>query len=391
MFSHLPWRIRARDHGASITEYAALIVLVGVIGAVIAAGPIGRVITDNISRSICTAMGGEDCDPTEQQPTADDETPSPAEEDPADSPQSSVPEDHQPTDEDTDTYPDTVVPRADTPANPGGIGPDPQVCDPRSILQLCTAEDIADEDPFDLEPTIHPEDENASRSEERYDSEELPPFRSQRDGGEHNRNVRSAARTLAMGGGLIGWDEASEYLHHFLDGSGEDLTVDMDQFWDDIPEFRDEVVEQQEDIGDSAIGEAQDMDVDEPVTFPINTDWEPFGYRSQDDYGGGEGAYVYDDSNWTYAIGSLNYNLSGEVTVHPPETEGGDWTYEVDTDVNMQKYYDWDESATDPFFDGWRQAVFPYSEADLAGLHDVGLAQEYWLEGSTRQSHEGSG
>ena len=83
MLVHPPGRMRTDDHGASITEYAALIVLVGAIASVIAAGPIGRVISDNISHSICTAMGGDDCDTAEQQPVADDETPAPTDEEPA--------------------------------------------------------------------------------------------------------------------------------------------------------------------------------------------------------------------------------------------------------------------------------------------------------------------
>jgi hypothetical protein len=115
-----------------------------------------------------------------------------------------------------------------------------------------------------------------------------------------------------------------------------------------------------------------------PITFPVSTSWDGFGYE--------KGASVVDVKNWYYATGGFAYNLTGQVTVYPPETPGGEWRYVQDVTVNVRDRYNWDGSKSTQI------GPFTVTDAQLQELHRAGLAQEYNMLGeSSNRRSEGSG
>ncbi|WP_460861863.1 hypothetical protein [Nocardiopsis coralliicola] len=190
------------------------------------------------------------------------------------------------------------------------------------------------------------------------------------------------AYLVANGGAFRGMWTARRALLHFLDGSGNDFEVDVDEVLEDVPEFREAVADQRQDIGRQAILQAQEDGAEGPVTFPVSSEWNAFGTDP-------DGGYIYDDSDWINTLGSWNHAETGEVTVFPPEDPGGEWTYEMRSTTHLQKYYDWDRDETGPVLD-----VGPFdssfSEMDLSEMHRAGIAQEFWAKGETGATTTGT-
>jgi hypothetical protein len=178
--------------------------------------------------------------------------------------------------------------------------------------------------------------------------------------------------------GLAGaWPDASRNLLHFLGNSGKPLEQDVDGMLGDIPEFAAQTDQDQANLGLTAIEEAKRRGATGPITFPVNTPWNGFGYDEQ--------GLVYDNDNWFYALGGWQYNLTGEVTVYPPSTPGGAWRYEVSTRVNLRDQYNWDGGK------GVNIGPLSVSDEQLAELHRAGLAQEYVAVGASDvRTKEGS-
>ncbi|MFC4560229.1 Flp family type IVb pilin [Nocardiopsis mangrovi] len=357
-----PARPSHADRGAGMVEYGAVIALIAIVaGVVLTAGIPGRV-SGLIEDAVCRVETQEDCTATA------------AGSDGA-------------ADRDGAAGPDGVDPadlRTMAPPPPdGGGGP---VCDP-----LCDPEsgdvNLAEWPP----PPDHPETGIAIESYEEYDTKNPDdisgtdytfwPFTRSKLEAKHQ-----AAREWAYGSLLMpGTANSRAALLHFLDGSGETMEIDGDDLMADVPEFREEVESAQDDIGRSAIAEAREQGATGPVTFPFSTEWNAFGRDPR------TGEYIYDDSDWINTLGSWNYNQVGEVTVFPPADPEGVWRYEVTSRTNVQKYYDWDPEKTDPAI-GVGPIDAPFSEHDLWNMHRTGLAQEFWVEGSTtttRGGHEG--
>lgn len=63
------------------------------------------------------------------------------------------------------------------------------------------------------------------------------------------------------------------------------------------------------------------------------------------------------------------------MTAYPPETTGGEWRYEMNTEVNTRDRYNWDA--------GKATTVGPIAVQDerMQGLHQSGLAQEFNIVG----------
>lgn len=141
---------------------------------------------------------------------------------------------------------------------------------------------------------------------------------------------------------------AADYLDHFVNGSGEDIDLDMDVFLKEVPEFQEEIELDQQDLIENALKEAELRDIDGPLTIPISTEKKGWGYPEENVNGAG---FVYDNPDWANAIGSFHYWMEGEVTVYPPDRPGGDFRYELDTSVSMEKWYDWERDNTEPVFD----------------------------------------
>ncbi|GAA1082092.1 hypothetical protein GCM10009605_19850 [Nocardiopsis composta] len=162
------------------------------------------------------------------------------------------------------------------------------------------------------------------------------------------------------------WPEASRNLLHFMGNSGEPLEQDVNQMLEDLPEFRNEVDGARRGLGAAAIEQAQQAGADGPVTFPVNTAWT--------------GHYIGEehDKNWFLATGGMQYDINGSVTVHPPEEEGGEWTYTMTTEVNFRDQYNWDGGKGTDVLPGLH-----VSDKVLADMHRAGVAQEFPMYGTS--------
>jgi Flp pilus assembly pilin Flp len=165
------------------------------------------------------------------------------------------------------------------------------------------------------------------------------------------------------------WPDASRNLLHFLGNSGEPLEQDVNKMLGDIPEFKQQIEQDQADLGQTAIDEAKRRGATGPITFPVNTAWTGYGYD--------ENGLVYENKNWFYALGGWQYNLTGQVTVYPPSKPGEPWRYETATTVNIRDQYNWDGSKATNI------GPLTVSDEELAELHRSGLAQEYEAYGAS--------
>lgn len=212
-------------------------------------------------------------------------------------------------------------------------------------------------------PPWQPVDEGAGD----YDSE---------DPGLRLRAVETAAEIAAnaMSGS---WPDAARNLLHFLGGSGDALEQDVDAMLGDLPEFQQATDETRQLLINQAIAQAQADGATGPVTFPISSGWTGFGY--------GPDGLVYDSQNYFYALGGWQFSETGYVTVTPPSTPGGEWTYSSETTTHLRDQYNWDGSKSTQI------GPFNITDEQLAELHRAGLAQEYTAYGqsSTRRT-EGS-
>jgi hypothetical protein len=194
-------------------------------------------------------------------------------------------------------------------------------------------------------PAWSPPDEGAGP----YDSED-PSLK--------DRATEVAAETGANA--LAGtWPAASRNLLHFLGNTGEPLKQDVNAILDDVPRFSQQIDGNSSLLGQQAVQSAKQSGATGPVTFPINTPWQGF-YIGPDD-----------SANWFYALGGISYNQTGSVTVYPPATPGGEWTYEVSTRVNLRDQYNWDGSKSTPI------GPLKVTDKQLAELHRAGLAREF--------------
>ena len=168
------------------------------------------------------------------------------------------------------------------------------------------------------------------------------------------------------------WPDAARNLLHFLGNSGDTLDQDVDSMLESSSALSDAVDIQQQRLAAAAVEQARASGATGPVTFPVNTQWA--------------GVYITSDdsANWFYALGGISYNQTGSVTVTPPSSPGGAWTYEMSTEVNIRDRYNWDG--------GKSTQIGPVTITDeqLAELHRAGLAREFTAVGtSTRRNTSG--
>lgn len=122
---------------------------------------------------------------------------------------------------------------------------------------------------------------------------------------------------MVLGGRFTGKGAASDNLQHYLEATGDDKPIDVDEMRQQVPSFDQVVAEQQRSIGMEAVQQAKDSGATGPVTFPVSTPWTG-GTASKDE-----------SEKYFYATGSFDHNQTGTVTAYPPSTPGGEWTYEV--------------------------------------------------------------
>lgn len=171
------------------------------------------------------------------------------------------------------------------------------------------------------------------------------------------------ARAASTAADALGYTNAARHLNHYLDNSGDDLTVDPARIARDVPQFGQSVEQQLDAQVNAAIEQAvADGCYGEPIAF--DSGWQGF--------------YIDKDMNadWFYAMGGIQHSVTGTVVVQP----GDPPTAEVSYQVHVFDRYNWDGGKT--------TTIGPVTITDqqMGELHTAGLAQEYDIVGSTGET-----
>lgn len=183
-----------------------------------------------------------------------------------------------------------------------------------------------------------------------------------------DRIMKNLAEDAAVFADGIGWTHAAHNLQHYLDNSGDPLTVDPDEIGRDVSDFQRKadqtVTEQMRCLAAEATASGN---YGTPV--PFSTDWN--------------GYYIGPDKSkdWYYAMGGIQYSVTGVATVHPPDHPGGEPRIEIDYQTHIHDYYNWDH--------GKQTEIGPFTIKDdtMAEMHRAGVAQEYTITGTSDTRH----
>ena len=183
-----------------------------------------------------------------------------------------------------------------------------------------------------------------------------------------DRVMAALARDAANAADTIGWTHAATHLHHYLNNSGDDLTVSPDQMMRDVDQFRDKVEDSTADeMRRIAAEAAANGSYGRPVQF--STGW-------QDHYLGPD-----ESKDWYYAMGGVQYAVTGVATVHPPVHPGGEPRIEMDYQTHVFDRYNWDQGKSTEI------GPITIDDSQLAEMHRAGVAQEFDMSGSTDTKH----
>lgn len=180
--------------------------------------------------------------------------------------------------------------------------------------------------------------------------------------------MRDLAGTAADAAEGIGWTHAAAHLRHYLGNSGDPVTVNPDEMMRDVDGFRTQV--------DKTTAAEMRRLADEAATN--GTYGKPIQFGT-----GWKGHYIGPDAgkDWFYAMGGVQYAVSGVATVHPPDQPGGQPRVEMEYKTHVFDRYNWDG--------GKSTEIGPVTITDekMAEMHRAGVAQEYNISGSTDTKH----
>lgn len=343
-----------RDRGAGSVEYVGIIIAVAALVAalVVAVPSTADSLTDGIKAAICKIGGGTGCGSGDRTASGDDSSEDRTGTRP-DGRQAEEPE-SKPDGSDKsreDAGRDARDSRRDDARRTEPTkGPDPSSPGDGDAIGL--GDPVPGKSvPKPDAPAWKPVDEGAGA----YSSEKAGV-------GNHATKFAAEAAAHALSGK---WPDAARNLLHFLGNSGEPLRQDVDRMLADVPALNDQYTKDQDYYGNRAVERAMELGVTEPTTFPVSSDWRGF--------------YITKgmSENWFYATGGIQYSVVGQVTVYPPSTPGGEWTYETTTSMVYRDQYNWDG--------GKSTQIGPLTVTDeqLAELHRTGLAQEFTMTGES--------
>ncbi|MFI2209028.1 hypothetical protein [Streptomyces sp. NPDC020141] len=178
--------------------------------------------------------------------------------------------------------------------------------------------------------------------------------------------LHAQALGIATAGDFAGQVGASRNMLHYLSGTGEALTLDVDQILYDDAEFRSRIDSQhigpnQESWRRTALDEFHKAGGDRTVVIPVES-----GIRHR----------TFENKEWFHAVGSHEQNVSGLVSVSP----GADGKPKVSLDyqVNVWDRYNWDAGKVTEF-----PGDIAIRDEDMGHLHKSGVAQEFDMRGSS--------
>ncbi len=175
---------------------------------------------------------------------------------------------------------------------------------------------------------------------------------------------------VADGAEVIGMTDAAYHMRHYLDGSGEPIHVDPEQLLRDLPQFQAEVKNARytffEEIRKDLLQGYNGESLQKEFTSNFSgSSWRNF-YASQ-----------AQSQNWFYGLGGFSYSFTGVAEIVPPIHPGETPTIYIKDQLHVFDRYNWDE--------GKKVEIVGIEVTDktLGRLHEVGLAQEYEVHGSS--------
>ncbi|MGX7824385.1 hypothetical protein ACTG9Q_04765 [Actinokineospora sp. 24-640] len=179
-----------------------------------------------------------------------------------------------------------------------------------------------------------------------------------------DHTVRALAFQAADAADAVGLTNAAAHLNHYLANSGAPLTVNPDHMMRDAPGF-------QATVDDRATAEVRRIAADAAATGGYG---RPVRFDT-----GWQGHYITKGENkdWFYAMGGVQYAVTGVATVHPPATPGGQPIVDMNYQVHVFDRYNWDGGKSTDI------GPITIEDSQMAEMHRAGVAQEYDIAGST--------
>lgn len=183
------------------------------------------------------------------------------------------------------------------------------------------------------------------------------------------------ASGIVVGGGALGYDNAKNFLSHYLSNKGTQYTIDMDSFLNDEESNYFALNVRNKDIN-RALRAAEQLAI-EGMSLNMNQCMEQVNHGLTGD--------------WKYSVGSYFSRVNmNNLTV---SEENGVKTYSATVKYTVTDFYNWDEGDGNKVFD----LISPYQ---LAQLHRAGMAKEFlsvgeityqitWTEGQTADQISG--
>ncbi|MEU5104867.1 MULTISPECIES: hypothetical protein [unclassified Streptomyces] len=177
-------------------------------------------------------------------------------------------------------------------------------------------------------------------------------------------------KALAEGASLLGMDDAARHLTHYLDNSGTTLDLPVDKMMKGDVALRNKALEAIMDNEGKWRAEALAefrKNGGRPVAIPVETMNSDYRFSRSG------------NEDWYLAVGSVNTNTSGVVTVTP----GADGKPKVGLDyqLNVWDRYNWDSGKETEI------AGVTFTDEEIGRLHRTGLAQEFDMRGSSSVVH----
>ncbi|MFD8939082.1 hypothetical protein ACFV0R_28180 [Streptomyces sp. NPDC059578] len=185
--------------------------------------------------------------------------------------------------------------------------------------------------------------------------------------------LHAIALGIATAGDVIGETGASRNMLHYLRGTGETLSLDVDRMLDGDAGFKSSIEKEhlesnQEAWRKQALDEFYRAGGDKAVAVPVESAAKHRTLESEE---------------WFHAVGSHAQNVSGTVIV-TPSTDGSTPKITLDYQVNVWDRYNWDEGKATSFPGG-----IEIADDDMGRLHTVGIGQEFDMRGgSSTYTHD---
>ncbi|MFC8529822.1 hypothetical protein [Nocardia sp. NPDC057227] len=171
------------------------------------------------------------------------------------------------------------------------------------------------------------------------------------------------AAAVAAAADIKGYTHASAHLWHYLDNSGDTLTVNVDSVLHDVPAANtvaNSIAEKE--IRKVASAQVKAEAYDTPTQFQSR--WRGF--------------YIDEklSADWFFAMNGISLAVSGAVITREP-AQGAVPTVDVEYKVHLYDRYNWDTGKETKI------AGVLFYDKDLGELHTAGLAREYDIEGTS--------